>query len=104
METKTNQPAAYEQMLVGIVRSLPVERVAQILDYARYVQSQVGEDFALDDDETLDQVLADEARWDAQFAETQDALVKMADQVRTEIRAGHTQPMVFTKDGRLAPE
>jgi hypothetical protein len=103
METKTKQPSVYEQALIGIVRALPVERVVQILDYARYIQSQVGEDFALDDGETAEQVLADEARWDAQFAGSQDELAKMADQVRAEIHAGQTQPMVFTKDGRIAP-
>ncbi len=96
-------PSAYEQALVNIVRGLPVERVAQILDYARYIQLRVQDASALDDDATEAEILADEAVWDAQFAETQDELAKMADQVRAEIRAGRTQPMVFTKDGRIAP-
>jgi len=99
------QSSAYEQALINIVRTLPVERVVQILDYARYVQSQTIEDFGfLDDDETEEEILADEARWDAQFAATQDDLKKMADKVRAEIRAGCTMPMVFTKDGKLASE
>jgi len=98
------QPTAYEQALIGIVRALPVERVAQILDYARYIQSQTREDFRLlDDDETEEEIQADEARWDALFAATQDGLKKMADQVRADIRAGRTMPMVFTKDGGIAP-
>ena len=104
MKTETvEQPSAYEQTLVNIVRALPVERVVQILDYARYIQLQVQADFALDDTATEEAILADEARWDAQFAETQDALAKMADHVRAEIRAERTQPMVFTQDGRIAP-
>jgi hypothetical protein len=98
------QPSVYEQTLVSILRTLPVERVVQILDYARYIQSQTIEDFGLlDDDETEEEILADEARWDAQFAATQDGLEKMADKVRADIRAGLTTPMVFTKDGRIAP-
>ncbi|MBM3134694.1 MAG: hypothetical protein FJZ89_05275 [Chloroflexi bacterium] len=98
------QPSAYEQTLISIVRTLPAERVIQILDYARYIQSQVSEDFnLLEDDETEEEILADEALWDAQFAATQDGLKKMADKVRAEIRAGHTMPMVFTRDGGLAP-
>jgi len=28
----------------------------------------------------------------------------MADKVRADIQAGRTMPMVFTKDGRIAPE
>jgi hypothetical protein len=99
------RPSAYEQALINIVRTLPVERIVQILDYARYIQSQTIEDFGfLDDDETEEEILADEARWNAQFAATQDDLKKMADKVRAEIRAGRTMPMVFTKDGKLAPE
>jgi len=99
------QSSAYEQALISIVRTLPAERIVQILDYARYIQSQTIEDFGfLDDDETEEEILADEARWDAQFAATQDDLKKMADKVRAEIRAGRTMPMVFTKDGKLAPE
>ena len=106
MEKQTTaQPSAYIQALIDIVRKLPVERVVQILDYARYIQSQTIEDFGfLDDDETEEEILADEAHWDAQFAATQDALKKMADKVRADIQAGRTMPMVFTKDGRIAPE
>jgi len=105
MKVKTAlQPSAYEQALISIVRTLPVERIVQILDYARYIQSQTIEDFGfLDDDETEEEILADEARWDAQFAATQDDLKKMADKVQAEIRAGRTMPMVFTKDGGLTP-
>jgi len=98
------QLSAYEQALIRIVRTLPVERVVQILDYARYIQSKTNEDFGfLDDDETEEEILADEARWDAQFAATQDGLKKMADKVRADIRAGGTMPLTFTKDGRIAP-
>ncbi len=99
------QPSAFEQAPISIIRTLPVERVIQILDYARYIQSQVIEDFnLLEIDETEEEIRADEARWDAQFVATQDGLKKMADKVRAEISAGHTLPMVFTKDGGLAPE
>jgi len=52
---------------------------------------------------TEEEILADEARWDAQFAATQDGLEKMADKVRADIRAGRTMPMVFTPDGKIAP-
>ena len=99
------QPSVYEQALISIVRTLPVERIVQVLDYARYIKSQTIEDFGfLDDDETEEEIIADEAHWDAQFAATQDGLKKMADKVRADIRAGRTMPMVFTKDGEIAPE
>lgn len=102
---RTIQPATYEQTLLAIIRTLPAERVLQILDYARYIQSQVSEDFdLLEADETEGEILADEALWDEQFAATQEGLKKMAERVRAEIRAGNTQKMVFTKDGRIEPK
>ena len=76
-----------------------MERVRKILDYARYIQSQTGENLGLlYEDETEEDICADEERWDAQFAATQDGLKKMADKVRADIRAGRTKSMVFTKD------
>ncbi len=105
MEMKTTiEPSAYEQALFRIVRALPIERVVQILDYARYIELQAVEDFEmLHDDETKSEIIADEAQWDEQFAATQDGLKKMADKVREDIRAGRTPKMVFKKDGRIAP-
>ncbi|MFN8494577.1 MAG: hypothetical protein U0350_43650 [Caldilineaceae bacterium] len=98
------ETSSYEQALVSIVRTLPSERIAQILDYARYIQAQAQADFdVLDDDETEEAIRADEERWDAHFAVTQAGLAKMADKVRAEIRAGRTQKMRFTKDGKIAP-
>ena len=100
MET-TLQLSAYEEILMGIVRSLPAERVVQILDYARYIQSQIDE--LVNEDETEEEIRADEAHWNSQFAATQDGLKKMADKVRAEIRAGRTMPMVFKKEGKIVP-
>lgn len=102
----TTQPVAdasiYEQTLLSIIRTLPLEQVIQILTYARYVQTQTLDDFALVDEETSEAVAADEARWDAQLAATQAGLQQMAANVRAEIQAGKTKPMVFTRDGRIA--
>ena len=93
------QISAYEEILRGIVRSLPAERVAQILDYARYIQSQTYE--IINEDETEEEIRTDEEQWNSQFAATQDGLKKMADKVRADIRAGRTKPMVFTKEGKM---
>jgi hypothetical protein len=104
MAIQTNFPtSAYEQELLRIVHTLPVERIFQVLDFARYVQEQAHEDFLHLDDESEEDILADEAQWDQQFAATQDGLKRMADRVRAEIRAGRTQTMKFTKDGGMLP-
>jgi hypothetical protein len=98
MET-TLQLFAYEEILMNIVRSLPAERVIQILDYTRYIQSQ--SDKLITEDETEEEIIADEEHWNSQFAATRDGLKKMADKVRSDIRAGRSMPMVFTKEGRI---
>lgn len=60
--TKTEavvEPSAYEQTLFRIIRTLPIERLLQVLDYTRYIQSQTGEDFEIvDADETAEEILA----------------------------------------------
>ena len=39
--------------------------------------------------------LADEAKWDRAFAQSQDALARLADKVRAEKRSGQVKPMGF---------
>lgn len=56
-----------------------------------------------ENEETEAEILADEARWDKQFAATQDGLKQMAAEVRAEIPAGRTWPMIFTSAGTIAP-
>ena len=56
------------------------------------------------DDEVEADILADEAQWDALFTSTQDSFTTMAEQVRADIQAGNSLPMVFTTDGKLASE
>jgi len=55
-----------------------------------------------ENEETEAEILADEARWDKQFAATQDGLKQMAAEVRAEIQAGRTLPMIFTSAGTIA--
>lgn len=90
------ETATYEQTLLTIIRTLPIERTVQIIDFARYVQSQTVADVALVEGQSEEVIQADEDRWDAQFAATQEGLQAMASQVRAAIRAGQTQGMGFT--------
>ncbi len=99
-----SETVTYEQTLLTIIRPLPIERILQIIDFARYVQTQTLADLTLVEEENEEAIQADEAHWDTQFAATQQGLQAMAAQVRAKIRAGQTQGMEFTADGRLAPE
>lgn len=94
----------YEQELLHLVHNLPVERIAQILDFARYIRTQANDEFLSLDEESEEDILADEALWDAQFAATQDGLSRMAGRVRAEIQAGRTQKIKFSKHREMTPE
>lgn len=56
-------------------------------------------------DESIDEIEADNVRWDALLAteESQALLEQLADEALAEYRAGKTKPMAFTDDGRLVP-
>lgn len=73
---------AYEQALLSIARTLPTERVLQVLQFARFLQVQTLDEFALDEDERPEEIAADEALWDAQFVASQDGLAKTDENVR----------------------
>jgi hypothetical protein len=56
-------------------------------------------------DESINAIEADNARWDALFAtdESQALLERLADEALADYRGGKTKPMAFTDDGRLVP-
>jgi hypothetical protein len=98
----TNQDlATYERLIVNIIRSLPAERVAQLADFARFLQGQSAKPAELEaDDEDIEM---DEALWDAQFASSEKLFARMADKVRQDIAAGRTTGMRLTRDGNIEP-
>ncbi|MBF0113399.1 MAG: hypothetical protein HQK74_11815 [Desulfamplus sp.] len=92
----------YEQELLNITKKMPVDRIVQLIDFARYIQTQSTLASNTLEQETEEAITEDESKWDAQFKATQDGLKKMADKVKREIKAGLARPMIFTKDGRIA--
>jgi hypothetical protein len=104
----TVAPTASEQKLVEIVRRLPPERVAQVIDFARFLESQTdqtSDQDQLDEGESQELMAEGDARWDALLAtdESQRLLEKLADEALADIQAGRARPMVFTEDGEIAP-
>ena len=85
-----------EQTLLNITRTLSPERVAELLDFARFLQIL----------ETQPNALESEAKWDRLFAmpEAQRAMVDMAREAREEFRTGRATDIAITDDGRLAPK
>jgi hypothetical protein len=98
-------PSVYEQTLIDIIRTLPAERVSQIIDFARFIQSQTIADDGYDliEDETEEEIRASEERWDRLLGrpEAQRVMLEMAEEALTEEEAGLTVEMAFDDDGNL---
>ena len=96
----------YAQAIADLVATMPIERAAQVYDFARFLQAQsvhtplVGRD----DDDWLngseEQMQAEDALWDAAYARHRNKFAALAEAARTEIEAGTTQPM-FDEHGEL---
>jgi len=86
----------YEQTLIGIARTLPPERVVELVDFARFLQIL----------STMPSALESEDEWDMLLAkpEAQRVMREMAREAREEFRAGRATDITTTIDGRLAPK
>ena len=85
-----------EEKLIRIVRRLPSERIAQIIDFAEFLEFQTGEFETTENDAHWDELLASD--------KSQLLLERMADEALAEIEAGHATPMIFTPEGEIAPK
>lgn len=101
METQLgNTKQDQEEALRHIVRTLPQERISQLIDFARFLETQTLVE------EIKDTETEEEDKWDTLLAseEGQDLLDELADEALEEHRAGYTRPMGFTDEGRITPE
>ena len=96
METKVESQTTYEQLLVNIVRTPPTERIAELLDFARFLQVLEMEPAALKSEDKWERLLATPA--------AQRAMLEMAREAREDFRAGRATDIAVTNDGRLAPK
>ncbi|MBI1929247.1 hypothetical protein HYR99_34000 [Candidatus Poribacteria bacterium] len=101
-----SQSIDYAQAIAELVATMPIERAAQVYDFARFLQAQSvssslsdkGADVWLNDSE--EQMQAEEALWDAAYARHRDKFSALAEAARAEITAGTTQPM-FDENGEF---
>lgn len=82
--------------ITEIAANLPLARTMQLYQFARFLQSH-----PLPAEESLEEILADEALWEAQFAATpDDRLEALIAAVEAEIGEGHVLPM-FDEHGEF---
>lgn len=102
LETVINQDQ--EQILIKIMRVLPPPRVDELLDFARFLESQILTE-KLTQGENLSALEADNDRWDTLLAteKSQELLECLAKEALNEHRLGKTKPMKFNDKGRMIP-
>jgi hypothetical protein len=92
----TSQYATLEQTLLKIIRALPPRRAAQVLDFARWLQTQPVPD-------ELSELELEEKSWEQFYLANRDHFRAMARQALKDYQAGRTTEITITEDGCLAP-
>lgn len=97
----------YEQILIHTARTLPPNRVEQLVDFARFLEAQFL--VATQEDEyaeTAVEIKADNARWDALLAmpKSNTLLENLAAEALAEHQAGKTKVMAFSDTGEMVLE
>ncbi len=81
------------QAISDIAAAMPIVRTMQLYEFALFLESH-----PLPMEETLEEIAADEAMWEAQFAATEDdKLAELIAAVEAEISEGRTLPMFDTR-------
>ena len=83
-----------EQLLLEAVKALPPQRVNQVLDFARWLQTQP----APEDVENEDITEAEEAAWQRTYLANREEFRSMARQALQDLDAGETLEMVIEDD------
>ncbi len=97
MRTKTQKTQAdLVKAIADIAAAMPLARTLQLYQFALFLKTH-----PLPTEETFEEVAADEALWEAQFAATDDEkLAALVAAVEAEMNEGETLPM-FDEDGEF---
>jgi len=106
MERKLESQADYLREIAKIIVKLPVERAAEVYDFARFLLSPrpAVEIPSSDEDDWLndspEQIAQEDVVWDAAYVRSRDNLRTMASDAVAEFDAGETTPL-FNDKGEL---
>jgi len=89
MATNIHSQNDLVKAITDIAAAIPPARVLQLYEFALFLKSH-----PLPTEEAFEEIAADEARWDAQFAAADDdKLAALVASVEAEIEEGKTLPM-----------
>ncbi len=100
--TSTSRPIDYAQV-IELVSNLPPERLRSAYDYLLFLAAQPVVPFPTEDlfDEPIEELRADEERWNRQFSDSRSSLRALAHEAAEEYKTGQTKPMTFTAEDSL---
>ncbi len=87
-----------EQLLLETVKSLPPQRVDQVLDFARWLQTQPAPEEVESEEITEAELDAEEAAWQRTYLANREEFRAMARQAVADLDAGETLEMVIDDD------
>lgn len=96
----TRQSATVELALMDVVKTLPRRRAVQVLDFARWLQTQPASDEKWSDSVTQTEIELDEEAWEQVYFANRDDFRAMAHQALVDLDAGETLEMVIV-DGKV---
>ena len=96
----SRQPATLELALLDVVRSLPSRRALQVLDFARWLQTQLAPEEDAGDHATQTEMDSEEKAWEQTYKANRDDFRAMARQALADLDAGETLEMVIA-DGKV---
>ena len=97
METQqTFASASFEQTLLQILRTLHPRRAAQVVDFARWLQTQP----ELEEKISADELEREEKAWEQTYLANRDHFREMAQQALKDLDAGETLEMTV-ENGKI---
>ncbi len=105
MERKLESQADYMREIAKIITKLPVERAAEVYDFARFLLSPRPIESPLSDEDdwlndSPERIAKEDVVWDESFARNPEKLQRMASEAIAEYEAGETTEL-FNDKGEL---
>ena len=89
------QPATLERALIDVLRTLPPRRAVEVLDFARWLQTQLAPDEELSDRAAPVEMELEEKAWEQTYLANRDDFRAMAHQALVDLDAGETLEMAI---------
>lgn len=98
--TRKTPVSALEKDLLKIIRTLHPRRAAQVLDFARWLQTQPAPDEPVEEEITQAELDREEVAWEEAYLANRDDFREMARQALHDLEAGETLEMLI-KNGKI---